>query len=227
MATFAAFAVVKFAGSLLPWRRLGPIVGPGSGEPRPGVVAAGCPPAVAGCPVAPTLCTRRRRSPGAGRSGCRRSTRPPRGRPRGPEQPTAGASAGFALRSRPRRWRLAPAEAARLRRCAGFGAMDRALRPEAVSPRGAQPPPARGARHPVFCRAKRRTRHDADRHARERNGLRSGAGNKMVLRLAAPRGLPCVSGSEPSANPNLTAARSIPGFIQDSRFPRTSVSPRA
>ncbi|MCA2964595.1 MAG: hypothetical protein ACK58M_17070 [Acidobacteriota bacterium] len=71
------------------------------------------------------------------------------------------------------------------------------------------------------------TRHGGSLHALELNGLRPWPENETVLRMAADLGLPYVSGgdrhgSEPSANLNLTAARSFPEFIEEVRFRRRS-----
>jgi hypothetical protein len=71
------------------------------------------------------------------------------------------------------------------------------------------------------------TRHGSTLHALELNGLRPWAENETVLRMAADLGLPYISGgdrhgSEPSANLNLTAARSFPEFVYEIRFRRRS-----
>lgn len=71
------------------------------------------------------------------------------------------------------------------------------------------------------------TRHASTLHALELNGLRPWAENETILRMATDLGLPYVSGgdrhgSEPSANLNLTPARSFPEFVHEVRLRRRS-----
>lgn len=71
------------------------------------------------------------------------------------------------------------------------------------------------------------TRHGSCLHALELNGLRSWYENETVIGMATDLGLPYVSGgdrhgSEPSANLNLTPARTFPEFIYELRFRRRS-----
>jgi hypothetical protein len=84
-----------------------------------------------------------------------------------------------------------------------------------------------GAAHHGVLLGEFLTRHGSTLHALELNGLRAWPENETVLRMAADRGLPYVSGgdrhgSEPSAILNLTAARTFPEFIHEVRFRRRS-----